>query len=64
MKIKDIQSLHKKTSAELEKMFEDQQKELVEAKIKLTTGKLKNVHEVKRRRHDLARIKTIIAEKK
>lgn len=64
MKIKDIQSLHKKTSAELEKMLEDQQKELVEAKLKLATGKLKNVHEVKRRRHDLARIKTIIAEKK
>jgi large subunit ribosomal protein L29 len=64
MKTNEVKDLHQKSIGELKKMLERLTKELVEVRLRLKTGKLKNVHELKSKRSDLARVKTVITEKK
>jgi len=64
MKKKEIEKLRQKSLQELEKLVQEWTKELVDLRLKLRSGKLKNVHQSADKRHDIARIKTIIAEKK
>lgn len=63
MKRKDIQELHSKTIKELKESAKKLQKELVQLQTDLGAGKLKNVHQIKTKRRDLAKVKTIIREK-
>jgi ribosomal protein L29 len=63
MKKKALLSLHKETTEALKKMAHKVEKEIVETRLKMKSGKLKNVHETKNKRHLLARLRTIIREK-
>ena len=64
MKRKQITELHTKTQKELKKLVEDAQKELVLTRTDWGAGKLKDAHLVKKKQRDLARLKTILGEKK
>lgn len=64
MKRKEIKELVLKEITELVSMVKDIQKEIIRLKMEVTMGKTKNVHVVSRKRDDIARIKTIIAQKK
>lgn len=63
MKKKQLEELHGKTIKELKDLAKKTQEELVKLRTDLGAGKLKNVNQIKFKRHDLARIKTIIKEK-
>lgn len=63
MKKKDVQELRNKSIKELRELMRKIQEELVKLRTELGAGKLKNVHQVKLKRRDLARIKTILREK-
>jgi len=63
MKKKDIQELHHKSVKELGELLKKTQKELAQLRTDLGAGKLKDVNQVKKKRHDLARVKTILREK-
>lgn len=63
MKRKDIQELHNKSTQELKESMKKTQEELVKLRTDLGAGKLKDVHQIKKKRRDLARIKTIIRKK-
>lgn len=63
MKTNEKKELHTKTNEELKKMLADKRKELTDAKISNTRGKLKNVSSLTNIRIDIARILTIIRGK-
>ncbi len=63
MKAKEIKQLHAKTVKELRVMLQKVQEELVKLRMGQATRKLKNFHQLMRKRHDIARIKTILREK-
>lgn len=63
MKKKQIVELHSKSKKELQELMKKTQQELMKLRTDLGAGKLKNVHQIKAKRHDLARVKTIIREK-
>lgn len=63
MKKKQLVELHTKSIKELKDLAKKIQEELVQLQTDLGAGKLKNVNQIKFKRHDLARIKTIIKEK-
>lgn len=60
----DVQDLRKKETAELEKMVQDLKKKLSDFRFKITSNKVKNVKEIENTKKDVARILTIINEKK
>ena len=62
MKKKEIQALRTKTLVELSTLMEKSEKELVQLKVDFGAGKLKNTCQLAQKRHDLARIKTILKE--
>lgn len=62
MKRKDIQELHNKSIKELRDLMKKIQKELIRLRTDLGAGKLKNINQIKAKRHSLARVKTIIRE--
>lgn len=62
MKKKDIQELHNKSKKELEELMKKVQTELVRLRTDFGAGKLKNVNQIKLKRRDLARIKTVMKE--
>ena len=64
MKKKQLASLRAKSKEELLKMVDEKTRELVEIKLGIKTSKKNNPHLFKNSRHDLARIKTILKEKK
>lgn len=64
MKKKQLNELKGKNLNELEKMIKEKVKQLVNLKMQLKTGKLKNFNTYQQERHSLARIKTLISEKK
>jgi ribosomal protein L29 len=64
MKRNDIKALHQKTVAELEKMLNDLNLELAAKRLMRKAGRLENVSEVKTLSDDIARVKTILGEKK
>ncbi len=63
MKKKEIQDLRHKTIEELKALVKKSQEELLKLKLDKEAGKLKNVHLIETKRHDLARIKTLLREK-
>lgn len=64
MKRNDIKALHQKTVAELEKMLNEMTLSLAAKRLMKKAGRLENTSEVKTLSDDIARIKTIITEKK
>lgn len=62
MKKKEIKELHVKPIAELKELIKKARVELVKLRLEQGAGKLKNVHLVAQKRHDLARLKTILKE--
>lgn len=62
MKKKELNELHTKSAVELKQLIKKAHLELIKLRMEQKAGKLKNVHLVKQRRHDLARLKTILKE--
>lgn len=62
MKKKGIkkQDLKKKTEAELKKILEEEEKSWLRLKMELKINKLKDVHLARKKRKQIARIKTIL----
>lgn len=63
MKKKQLEELRNKTEQELKDLIKKAEEELVKLKMELGAGKLKDTQAVNRKRHDLARVKTIIKQK-
>ncbi len=55
--------LQKLSIPELNKLLRQSQTEWLKLKLELKTGKLKNLHQSRQKRKEIARIKTIIREK-
>ncbi len=62
MKKKELNELHTKSTDELKQLIKKTRLELIRSQMEQKAGKLKNVHLVKQKRHDLARLKTILKE--
>lgn len=56
--------LRKKPKLELQRMLSDFQEKLRKLRFDLASGKVKNIREIRRLRKDIARILTILREKK
>ncbi len=63
MKKKELKELHQKSQQDLQILIKKAQEELVKLKMDRKAGRLKNVRLPENKRHDLARIKTILKEK-
>jgi large subunit ribosomal protein L29 len=63
MKKKDLKELHHQNRQELQKLAQKIKEELVKLRMDKHAGRLKNVHLVETKRHDLAIVKTILKEK-
>lgn len=63
MQLKPKQKLHQQAPKELKKKLDKTQRELVDLKLKISAQKEKNVHAAKKKRHEIAIIKTILREK-
>lgn len=63
MKKKQIKELHSKTEKELRELIKKADTELVKLRIDLRAGKLKDAQAVNKKRHHIARLKTILQEK-
>lgn len=61
MKIKEIRE---KTEAELQKLLQEKREKLRELRFTLATGKIKSPAEIKKTKKDIARILTILNEKR
>ena len=64
MKSKQIKELHQQTVGQLQQQLEQLQKQLAKSRLELAADKLENTSLVKHLRYDIARIKTIITEKR
>ncbi|MBU1127314.1 MAG: 50S ribosomal protein L29 [Patescibacteria group bacterium] len=63
MKTRKKQELHQKALPALKKQAEDLKLEIIEMKLKLKAQKEKNTSFLMKKRHDLARVLTIITQK-
>jgi len=63
MKTKDKQSLHAKNITQLQADLVETQKNLAELQLKLKANQLKDTTQLKKTRHQLAVLKTIIHQK-
>ena len=63
MKQDQIKALHAKTKRELRELIKKTQEELARLKVELGAGRVKDTQAVNKKRHDLARLKTILREK-
>ncbi|HUW21341.1 MAG TPA: 50S ribosomal protein L29 [Candidatus Bathyarchaeia archaeon] len=63
MKKKELKSLFEKSVKELQRILRDWTKEMLDMRFRLKTGKLKDLHALMKKRHNIARIKTIIRKK-
>jgi len=63
MKNKDKQLLHTKTIPQLQTDLTQAQKDLVDLKLKLKTNQLKDTSQLKKTRHQITVLKTIIHQK-
>jgi len=63
MKSKQLKDSRSKKVSDLDKQVAGLQKELLDLKLQLSVGKVKNARESKLKRRDIAQIKTIIREK-
>lgn len=64
MKTKEVKDLRTKTIVELEKLLTDKKKDLEKVLLDMVTGKEKNLKKGKNIRHEIARVLTLINEKK
>jgi len=64
MKRNDIRALHQKTVAELDKDLVELNHNLANMRLQKKVGKLSSVAKLKNLSDDIARIKTILTEKK
>lgn len=64
MKFKDKQLLRQQSEAELIKNLTSLEQELAEARLKMRTGKLKDLKVPSKKRKDIAMIKTWLTNKK
>lgn len=64
MKRNDIKALHQKTEAELNKELVELNHGLANMRLQKKVGKLSSVSKLKNLSDDIARIKTILTEKK
>lgn len=62
MKKKQKEELRSKSIAELNKEVDNREREILNLKIEIKTGKNKNTSSVKRKLDELAIVKTILAE--
>lgn len=60
MKKNQLKELQTKTAAELNSLLEKGEIELAKLKMDLRAGKLKDVRSLNKKRHDLARMRTIL----
>ena len=63
MKKKDLNELKTKTLAELKKMCKEAKIALVKIRMEIKTGKIKNVSSMGKKRDEIAKMLTIMAEK-
>jgi ribosomal protein L29 len=63
MKKKDLNELKTKTLVELKKMCKEARIALVKARMEINTGKIKNVSIMGKKRDEIAKMLTIMAEK-
>lgn len=63
MKKKDLTEIKSKTISQLLKSVADLKKEMVGLKIDMSLGKTKNVHEISKKKRNIAQIKTILNQK-
>ena len=63
MKVRKKQELHQKSLSALEKQAEDLRLEIANISLKLKAQKEKNTSLLMKKRHDLARVLTIITQK-
>jgi len=63
MKTKDVKELHTKTFKELKGLLVKASEALMKLKMEQATRKLKDVHQVMKKRREIARIKTIMHAK-
>jgi len=64
MKREEKKALRQKTIAELDRLLQEKQRELVMARFQRAQGKLKDVYLVAKIRDQIAVIKTIMTEKR
>jgi len=64
MKKQDFQQLKSKSRGEMEKELRESRTKLRDLKFDLAAGKVKNVSEIKKLKKVVARLSTLIAEKK
>ena len=55
-----IQELRKKSNQELAKVLEDKKSRIVELKMNIDSGNVKNVREMREAKKDIARISTLL----
>ena len=60
MKKRDLKDLKKESAVSLYKKLKDLQKEKIESQISLKLGKIKNVHEISKKKKDIAQINTLL----
>ncbi len=63
MKKKDLSEIKSKTISQLMKNISDLKKEMVGLSIDMSLGKTKNVHELSKKKKNIAQIKTILNQK-
>lgn len=63
MKKREIKELTQKSKEELVTMVKKYRQELVKLKLEKSVGKLKDSQAINKKRHDIARIKTILNTK-
>lgn len=64
MKRQDLEKIRSKSLSQLKNEIQEKRQELLDFRLQAALGKLKNVKEVKLKRKDIARILTIIREKR
>lgn len=64
MKTKEAKELQNKSIAELEKIVSDKKRDLEKVLLDIIVGKEKNLKKGKNLRHEIARVLTIISNKK
>ena len=58
-----IQELHKKTKEDLSQILREKREKLCQLNFDLSSGKVKNIREIRMIKKDIARIKTLIKER-
>ena len=63
MKTQDKVKLHQLTPANLKAQLDDLEQQLVDTRLKLAAGRLKDIHAATKIRHHIAAVKTILHQK-